>query len=148
MRGAVTGLAAVVLCAGACSDSGLPRCSDAAPPDACLVVTQEIVEEVAAYPEGFVSFLRIESAAGDLWEEELEGRSLDAPRVLGVALEPGTYTLMSFQRSCPPSSCEGSEPEPSERDLCTGTITLVANEHRDVNVGLRPGVGCVLSVAR
>jgi hypothetical protein len=117
------------------------------PADACVVVTQAIVEDIPAYPEGFVSFLRIQSASGDSWEEELQRRSLDGPRVLGVALDPGTYTFTSFQRSCPPAGCENSEPEPQEHDACVGTITLVASEHREVNVRLRPGSGCVLTLA-
>ena len=87
--------------------------------------------------EGSVSFARITNADGDVVLEEgfdapYQGDAYGYPEALEVELEPGSYTLTSYQRSCS-GSCEALDP-PADDYECKSELTAESGAEVEATV--------------
>lgn len=89
--------------------------------------------------EGSVSFARITNADVDVVLEEGfdapdhgNGQTYGYPEALEVELEPGSYTITSYQRSCS-GSCEVLDP-PAENYECEAELTAEAGSEVEATV--------------
>ena len=80
--------------------------------------------------EGSVSFARIEEEDGSVVAEEgfaapdhgTDAGTYGYPEKLELRLDPGTYTMVSYQRACDPS-CDGLDP-PDDRYTCRSRLEV------------------------
>lgn len=88
--------------------------------------------------EGSVSFARITDADGDVVLEEgfdapnHEGQTSRYPETLRADLEPGSYTLFSYQRSCS-GTCEALDP-PAKDHECEARFDIEEGAEADATV--------------
>lgn len=101
--------------------------------------------------EGSVSFARIEDDDGSVVAEEgfdapdhdTEAGTYGYPPELELQLEPGRYTIVSYQRSCDPS-CDNLDPK-SKEYTCRDSIE--AEEGSTLVAEVRLGIsGCTIEV--
>jgi hypothetical protein len=110
------------------------------PSAAKLHVEQLIVAGSGLFSEGSYSYIRIERSNGDkLVEQRLSNQP--TPRAT-VRLDPGTYRLVSFQRSCS-GNCNYLDP-PS--DFCSHRFTVGSAASATAVIHLSPGAGCQITV--
>lgn len=110
------------------------------------MIVQEVGGSLVRYPEGFVSFVRIQGDGLDI-EAPLEGVGLERPRTLSVALAQGSYVLTSFQRQCGPAGCDASGPELEERDSCSEAFRILPGQETTVRIAVQLGEGCTVSLS-
>lgn len=99
--------------------------------------------------EGSVAFARITSGDGGVAVEE----GFDAPdhgngtygypRSLNVDLDPGSYTLHAYQRSCD-GTCDSLDP-PAERYSCQADLDLKAGSEATATIAIEES-GCTVEV--
>ncbi len=92
--------------------------------------------------EGSVSFARIEAEDGSVVAEEgfdapdhgTDARTYGYPKKLELRLEPGSYTIVSYQRACDPS-CDNLDP-PDDRYTCRSPLEVEEGATLTVEVTL------------
>lgn len=129
----------VALALGVTACGGSEETADT--PTGLLVVKQVSVGD-GLYIEGSKSYVSAEPEdGGDATEVEL---STDAKPTASLKLEPGSYTLKSWQRPCD-GNCGYLDP-PTDR--CSGPVAIAEGTETHVTVKLRPGKGCEIVLPR
>jgi hypothetical protein len=107
---------------------------------ATKLLVQQIVNRGSPIPiEGSYSYVRIEDADGHKVIEE----RLSSHGGATIQLDPGSYTLVSYQRTCD-SNCGNLDP-PSDR--CSGGFTASGMRSLSANVNVTYGSGCKITFA-
>jgi hypothetical protein len=102
-----------------------------------LIVVQTVKFGGAVPSEGAYSYVRVEDGGGNKVTEQRvqSGRSLDIP------LDPGSYRLVSYQRTCD-GNCGNLDPA---SDSCSGGFT--ANGTVSARIRVIYGGGCTITFA-
>jgi hypothetical protein len=109
-------------------------------PGATKLVVQRIVNRGGPIPiEGSYSYVRIEDADGHKVTEE----RLPSHGGATIQLDPGSYRLVSYQRTCD-GNCGNLDP-PS--DSCSGGFTASGKSSLSANVNVTFGSGCKITFA-
>jgi hypothetical protein len=104
-----------------------------------LHVEQLRVTGAGFFVEGSYSYIRIERSNGDkLIEQRLSNER--TPQAT-VRLDPGTYRLVSFQRSCS-GNCNYLDPP---GDFCSHRLTMDSATRVAAVIHLSPGAGCEIT---
>ena len=107
---------------------------------ATKLLVQQIVNRGGPIPiEGSYSYVRIEDADGHKVSEE----RLSSHGETTIRLDPGSYTLVSYQRTCD-GNCGSLDP-PS--DSCSGGFTASGESSLSANVNVTFGSGCNITFA-
>jgi hypothetical protein len=116
------------------------RAHKTAKPGATKLVVQQIVNHGSPIPiEGSYSYVRIEDGDGHKVTEERLSSHGDA----AIQLDPGSYRLVSYQRTCD-GNCGNLDP-PS--DSCSGGFTASSQGSLSANVNVTFGSGCKITFA-
>ena len=128
-------LVALALLAAACGGTHKTAQSGAAE-----LLVQQIVNRGGPIPiEGAYSYVRIEDAGGHKVTEQRLPRQGETT----IRLDPGSYRLVSYQRTCD-GNCGNLDP-PS--DSCSGGFTASDNSSLSANVNVTFGSGCKITFA-
>ena len=107
-----------------------------------LLVVQQVRVGDELYIEGSKSYVSAEPEDGG------EAEELELPQTAkptgSLRLEPGAYTLKSWQRPCA-GNCGYLDPPTDE---CSGPVSIAEGAETHVTVKLRPGKGCEIVVPR
>ena len=109
---------------------------------ATLKVRQEMVPGSGLYVEGSYSYVRMERAGRKVLERRLASETL--PLRATLSLEPGSYTMVSFQRPCDPGCGPLGTLDPPT-DQCSLPIEAPAGGVIETMVRLSPGKGCTIA---
>jgi len=131
-------LVLVLLAVAGCGGSEAPSSDSTGQ----LLVQQSFVGQ-SLYIEGAKSYVSAEPASGgDAKEVEL---SYDDRAATGsLRLEPGRYTLKSWQRPCD-GNCGYLDPP---TDKCSGPVEVASGADTHVTIKVEPGKGCDIVVPR
>lgn len=138
------------LLVGACGIGDDETAPGAAPDTGTLRVEREHGEGGPIGLEGSVAFARVEASDGEVVAEE----GFDAPdhgdgmygypQALDLDLEPGSYTLHAYQRSCD-GTCDSLDP-PVEDYTCEADLEVEAGSKATATVTIEDG-GCTVELA-
>jgi hypothetical protein len=108
----------------------------AASGSAKLLVKQSLDFSGGVPIEGEYSYARVESPDGEkVTEERLPGNGKDT-----IRLDPGSYRLISYQRTCD-GNCGNLDP-PSER--CSSPFTISGDKSLGARIKVTFGSGCTI----
>lgn len=107
---------------------------------AALSVDQTYDQSAGLYIEGAISYVAVETSAGDeIAEEQLE--STNERTGVTITLEPGEYVLRSWQRPCSGNCGELDKPT----DRCESPFSLGPNGSLLARIVVRAGEGCSIT---
>ena len=119
---------------------------------ATIRITQDQTD--CCYTEGQISFLRLSNNQGVQLDRGYAPLAMNAV-LAQLAVEPGTYTLESWQRpcvaSCPDLDQQGqpvddSALDPGRADECSIDVTATEGGTSNVLISWAPGAGCETSL--
>lgn len=118
-------------------------------PDTARLRVEQTLSGGRFYTEGSVGHVEVrDAAAGTL---AVDQRLFAAPTVVDAELEPGRYTLVSYQRPClaacaraPDTGVPVSGGSPTDR--CEATFAVGAAQVADATVDVTPGRGCQIDL--
>lgn len=104
--------------------------------EATVVITQRILESSGAYIEGAISFVELQH------EDTTITRRIPDDGTVEISVEPGAYSITSYQRPCN-GSCDALDP-PTDR--CSEAVIVAPNRTYEVDVEVVLVTGCTISV--
>lgn len=90
-----------------------------------------------AYEDGAVHVVRVERPDG----EQVVERTLPDSQRASLALEPGRYRLLSYQRPCSDAGC-ATPGEPA--DICGRYFTIAEDKDATARIEVTPDEGCAI----
>jgi len=138
-------LAVLVCIAAGCADDKRPAAATSsttsAPQALDVRVVQTIDESAGLYIEGSVPYIAVATPDGEELLRarlEFEEDSIETT----IRLDPGEYVLTSWQRPCS-GNCGYLDPP---TDYCTEDIVLSPQEPAQIEIVLRAGEGCTMTL--
>jgi hypothetical protein len=104
-----------------------------------LLVQQTIDRNGPTPIEGAYSYVRIENSSGGKVTEQ----RLPSDGTASIPLDPGSYTLISYQRTCD-GNCGNLDPA---SDTCSGGFTAAEDRSLSATITVTYGSGCKILFA-
>ena len=133
----------VMLVMASCADPPVPGSGDpAAEEPASITVAATYDESTCCYIEGFLAFVQVTGSGVDVEEEFQRSDGDFADAVLEVP-RGGEYTLESWVEPCS-GNCGFTDPP---TDHCSASVTVPDGDDLEVDLVIRSGEPCKLTVA-
>ena len=105
------------------------------------LVVHETAVDTSLRGEGYYAYLALERTDGT--RLRLVGQKGTAAEPLSLRVEPGSYRLISYQRSCD-AACPRLDPE--RFGYCSTVVSVQSSEAVKLRLSVRPYEGCTISI--